>query len=132
MTTIMQRIERNVRYFQHVHAVAEEGKRKNAANRKLADDLARDKSREIMSERALVRSFGDKVKSVRYSGRADLVGLQVIGTYCGFLITKDASGRKLRVVEVTGLHYHVTKRYIRLRDNESVSNLQRGLLKWVR
>lgn len=91
-------------------------------------------NRERMTEREFVRSFGDKVKHVRYSNRTDFVGLVVVGKFQGFIITSDDSGvRKVRLVDIdeSGKR-HVTRRYLRVKSNDSVSNLQRGLLKYVR
>lgn len=91
-------------------------------------------NREGMTEREFVRSFGDKAKHVRYSNRTDFVGLVVVGKFQGFIITSDNSGgRKLRMIDVDEKgHRHVTHRYLRLKTHDSASNLQRGLLKYVR
>lgn len=129
---LMTKIRRNVRFIEHINELAKRGAAANAGNRKLVADDAKDKYREQLSQRAFVRAFGDKVKSVRYSDRADFVGLMVLGQYQGFWVTKDKEGRKLRIVDVDGMHVHLTKRIIPLRRNDSLSNLQRGLLKWVR
>lgn len=97
-----------------------------------------DKSREPMSERQFVRAFGDKAVHYRLSNRADFVGLLVAGKNCGIMITMDGAGqRKVRLLDILydPMHIHgqvkVTQRYLRVRDNSSVSALQKGLLKYV-
>lgn len=97
-------------------------------------DYKEDKSRETLSEREFVRKFGSKVKRVRYSNRADFVGLMVLGDSIGFLVVRDKSGqRKLRIIERSEVDHAVTltNRYRPLKTEDSLSNLQRGLLAWV-
>lgn len=90
-------------------------------------------NRERMSEREFVRAFGTKVAKVRYSGRADFVGLTVLGRQQGFTITRgEGDARKIRLIDIDGGVVKVTPRYLPVKSNESISNLQRGLLKWVR
>ena len=90
-------------------------------------------NRERMTEREFVRSFGDKVKHVRLSNRADYVGLLLLGKFQGFLITSDDSGeRKVRLVDIEDGKWHVTRRALRVKSHDSISNLQRGLLRYVR
>ena len=88
---------------------------------------------EPISERTFVRAFGDKAKRVRYSNRADFVGLMVMGHNCGFVITKP--GAKVRRLRVLGVNrdgsLKVTARYLDLKSFDSLTNLQRGLLRWV-
>lgn len=91
-------------------------------------------TRERMSEREFVRAFGTKPVKVRFSNRADFVGLTLLGKQQGFTITNDQhGGRKIRLIDIDeqGVS-HVTHRFLPVRSNESVSNLQKGLLKWVR
>jgi hypothetical protein len=60
-----------------------------------------DKSREPMSEREFVRKFGSKVQHVRYSNKADFVGLIVYGKWQGFMVVRDDRGnRKIRLIDV--------------------------------
>lgn len=118
-----------------LESVRKRGVADNVANRPHAAIVKRGSNREEMSQRAFVRAFGDKVKRYRLSARADFIGLMVLGFNQGIMVTGEADGshRKLRIVDVLDSgHISVTKRYITLRDNESVSNLQRGLLRWVR
>jgi hypothetical protein len=90
-------------------------------------------NKEALAERDFVRMFGTKVRKVRYSNRADFVGLLVVGDNVGFLIVKDKAGeRKARLVNIrTDNSMVLTKRYLPLRNNDSLSNLQRGLLNYV-
>ncbi len=89
-------------------------------------------SAEPESQRDFVRKFGDKVKNVRYTHRADYVGLTVLGKNTGFIITiNDKQERKLRLINVVDGKMKITNRYLRLKDAQSCCNLQRGLLAWV-
>lgn len=111
----------------------EEAKRSNSSLKARHVDRVQSGTRESMSEREFVRSFGDKVKKVRWSQRADFVGLTILGRFQGFTVTSDDSGvRKVRLIDIDGTLVHVTKRYIRVKSHDSISNLQRGLLKYVR
>lgn len=133
MDSIMQRIHRNVRFFQHVGELQRKAMAQNSANKPLPADIVRgQKSRETMSQRAFVRSFGDKVKKVRYSDRADFVGMVLLGKQIGFMVVEIDGVRKLRLIDVDGVKIHITNRFLPLKDSDSLSNLQRGLLKWVR
>lgn len=102
-------------------------------SRKLHADRPDFKTKEAVSERDFVRMFGTKVRKVRYSGRADFVGLMVLGHSIGFLIVKDAKNRrKARLVNVDDNNRVIlTNRYIGLRHNDSLTNLWRGLLNYV-
>jgi hypothetical protein len=118
-------------------AIAERGaiaRRTNVSNRAQVSAVSTQTNRERMSEREFVRMFGDKVKKVRLSNRADYVGLTVLGKFQGFTITSDNSGvRKLRLIDIDEEgRSHVTARFLRIKAHDSISNLQRGLLKWVR
>lgn len=108
----------------------------NAHNNEQAQrtDNKKDPSRETMSERMFVRAFGTKAKRVRYSNRADFVGLMIMGTDIGFMVVKDVDGRrKLRVLERNPVDDKLilTNRYRVLKSQDSLTNLQRGLLNWV-
>lgn len=113
--------------------------RRGAAHRQACDNAHRaqvaagDENREELSERMFVRLFGDKVAHVRYSGRADFVGLMVYGRHIGFIVTRDAKlRRRLRIITIDEQnHVRLTPRYIVLTKQDSLSNLQRGLLRWV-
>lgn len=91
-----------------------------------------EKNRERMSEREFVRAFGTKVAKVRYSNRADFVGLTVLGREQGFLIAQHGDTRRIRLIDIENGVAKVTHRYLEVKANDSISNLQRGLLKWVR
>ena len=91
-----------------------------------------DISAERLNERDFVRKFGSKVKQVRYSGRIDFVGLIVCVANTGFWITKTDDGlRKCRLMDIIDGKIRVTPRYLPLKNNESMSNLWRGLLRYV-
>ena len=87
---------------------------------------------EPSTERDFVRRFGAKVASLRLSGRKDFVGLMVLGKCKGFWVTADTKGnRYLRKLGISNGHINVTSTVIKLRNEDSVTNLQPGLLKWV-
>ena len=88
-------------------------------------------SHEPMTERQFVRSFGTKVAKSRLSGRPDFVGLLVLGRNTGFWITRNGDERLCRLVDITDGKLTVTKRFIRCKHFDSLSNLQRGLLRYV-
>jgi len=88
---------------------------------------------EAVSERDFVRKFGTKVASVRYSGRADMVGLIVAGRESGIWITRDKNGQRwCRCIDVKNGQMHVTERKLMLRDRDSLTFLWRGLLNWIK
>lgn len=87
---------------------------------------------ESMTEQQFVRSFGTKVKSVRWSKRKDMVGLVVLGLHVGIWITRGTDNlRRVRAVNVVDGKMQITKRFLLLSDRDSLSNLQKGLLNWV-
>lgn len=87
---------------------------------------------EALTEQQFVRGFGTKVKAVRWSGRLDMVGLTVLGKNTGICITRGPDGkRRVRAIDVIDGKMHVTTRYLLLKDKDSLSNLQRGLLNWI-
>lgn len=86
---------------------------------------------ESMNEREFIRSFGSKAKSVRYSGRPDFVGLVVRGDRLGFMVVKHGDHRRVRFIMFENGKWVVTKRYIPLRNDDSLSDMQRGLLRNV-
>lgn len=88
---------------------------------------------EPMSERDFVRAFGTKVKSVRYSNRQDFVGLMICGANTGFWVVmdKETKLRKCRIITIMKGRVVVTNRELKLKADDSMSNLQRGLLRWV-
>ena len=113
----------------------EEAKKTNTSLHAQVSVVSSQKNRERLSERQFVRGFGDKVKKVRYGNRADFVGLLVLGKFQGFIVTSDqrAGVRRVRHMDIDQQgHSHITRRFLELKDHESLSNLQRGLLKWVR
>lgn len=89
------------------------------------------KHAEPLNEREFVREFGSKVKHVRYSGRADFVGLMVRGDRLGFMVVQAKAGRRIRFLMKEDGRWHVTKRYINVNHDDSVSAMQRGLLRNV-
>lgn len=129
----IQDLLRDLQETRKVIERGEEAKRSNSSLKAHHADRVQS-GRESMSEREFVRSFGDKVKKVRWSQRADFVGLTILGRFQGITITlDDKSGeRKVRLVDVDNGMTHVTKRYLRVKSHDSISNLQRGLLKYVR
>lgn len=87
---------------------------------------------ESMSEIAFVRAFGTKVKLVRWSNRLDMVGLILAGRFNGIWITRGADHkRRVRAVDIVDGKLSVTHRFLLLKDKDSLSNLQKGLLNWV-
>lgn len=87
---------------------------------------------ESMTEQQFIRSFGTKVKGVRLSKRLDMVGLIILGQHVGIWITRGADNkRRVRAVDVVDGKMRVTPRFLILKDKDSLSNLQRGLLNWV-
>lgn len=86
---------------------------------------------EPINEREFVRGFGAKVTRVRYSGRVDFVGLIVVGKHGGFWVTAADGKRRLRKIVIENGQFKVTPTMIELRNNDSVTNLKPGLLKWV-
>lgn len=90
--------------------------------------------KEPISERDFVRKFGTKVKKVRWSGRGDMVGLLVVGNTSGFWITRD-SKTGLRHVHILDAQDNIitpTSRRFLLKNSDSLSHMQRGLLNFVR
>lgn len=89
---------------------------------------------EALSEEQFVRSFGTKVKKVRLSKRLDMVGLLVVGRFNGIWVTRGDDGkRRVRAVDVDADgKIHVLNRVLVLNNKDSLSNLQRGLLNWVK
>jgi hypothetical protein len=136
-TTLAERLRLMVQAVKHDGELFDRNKvaaRRVAVEQKLHKNTYDAPNRERMSERDFIRAFGDKVKKSRLSHRADFVGLVILGNSQGFMITSDDSGvRKLRLIDVDEKgNAHVTHRYLILKDKDSLSNLQRGLLKWVR
>lgn len=87
---------------------------------------------ESLTEEDFIRFFGTKVKKVRKSGRADLVGLVIVGQHNGIWITRGSDGkRRVRAVDVDGNGIHPLNRFVVLRDQFSLRNLRAGLLNWV-
>lgn len=91
-----------------------------------------DMDEESMTEPQFVRAFGTKVKIVHLSHRLDMVGLMIAGRFNGILITRGGDKqRRVRAVDIIDGKMHVTQRFLVLKDKDSLSNLQRGLLNWV-
>lgn len=87
---------------------------------------------EPITEVLFVRRFGAKVANVRFSRRSDFVGLLVLGKHSGFCVTADSNNvRVLNKCTVSLDGVKVTSTSIVLRSDDSVTNLQPGLLKWV-
>lgn len=87
---------------------------------------------ESMTEQQFIRSFGTKVKGVRLSKRLDMVGLMILGKHVGIWITRGPDHRRrVRAVDIIDGKIHITNRFLVLKDKDSLSNLQRGLLNWV-
>lgn len=89
------------------------------------------KNAEPMTEREFVRKFGDKVKAVRWSGNPDFVGLSVRGDRLGFVVTKNNGVRRVRFIVKEDGSWHITKRYIPVHHNDSISHMWKGLLRNV-
>ena len=131
----MSRIDRAIEALKDVAKLKERGHHFHKRDAYIggADSVKDRLHGEPISERAFVRAFGDKVKRVRLSNRADFVGLMIMGNRCGFTITKPSA--KVRRLRVLGINndgsLKVTTRYIDLKENDSLTNLQKGLLRWV-
>ena len=131
----MSRIDRAIEALKDVAKLRERGHHFHKRDSYIggADSVKDRLHGEPISERAFVRAFGDKVKRVRLSNRADFVGLMIMGNSCGFTITKPSA--KVRRLRVLGINndgsLKVTTRYIDLKENDSLTNLQKGLLRWV-
>ena len=134
MMSIAEKFRRDMQQSIKVIERGEEARKSNSSCLRFHSDRVYVAGREEMSEREFVRSFGDKVKKVRWSQRADFVGLTILGRFQGITITLDEKSgeRKVRLVDIDGDVYHVTKRYLRVKSHNSISNLQRGLLRYVR
>ena len=118
------------------------GKVNGSSNRNaLHSDLSPNTSepREPLTARSFLRLFGDKAKRYRLTNRSDFVGLMVLGWSSGFVVKRDAEGHRFiaRVDVVTDSTQGGVAKFIEankvltLSKTDSVSNLQRGLLKWV-
>jgi len=85
-------------------------------------------------ERAFVSAFSGRYRKVRYSGRPDLEGLQVLGQYTGFEILRDPVNRRLFVqaldVEYDGSVRRINRTLV-LRRSDSLENLIPGIRGWV-
>lgn len=93
----------------------------------------KDMKEEAMSEISFVRFFGTKVKQIRWSHRLDLVGLQLLGYHNGIEIIRGADGlRRVRAVDVSNGTITVLDREVILKERDSLVNLRRGLLNWVK
>ena len=89
-------------------------------------------AKEPISEREFVRKFGSKVAHVRYSNRVDFVGLMISGHKCGVWVTATSNGtRKLRRFVIVNGEMKVIPTVIELRNDDSVTNLFKGLLNWI-
>jgi hypothetical protein len=82
-------------------------------------------------EREFVRQFGSKPVTIMYAGRADMVGLRVLGSNRGFRIEQGASGRYLRAIEIVNGRQVLTSRKLRLRFRDSQTMLVPGVRSWV-
>ena len=88
------------------------------------------------NEKAIVRRFGTKVHVVRYSKREDLIGLRILGIQSGFEVEArpgHKDGRLLRLLDIDERGNVLrTRRFLRLRYNDSVHDLVCGLWSYVR
>lgn len=90
------------------------------------------KNGEPETEREFVRHFGSKVRAVRYSGRADYVGLTVRGDRLGFMVVRTTKGdRRVRFIVKEDGHWQVAKKYIPVHHKDSIAHMWRGLLRNV-
>lgn len=82
-------------------------------------------------ERAFVRSF--RYRSVRWSGKHDMEGLQILGESQGFRVIrgKDSGRLCVEALDVVGNRVIPTNRVIFLRERDSLENLIPGLRPWV-
>ena len=118
------------------------GKVNGSSNRNaLHSDIApnTNEKREPLTARSFLRLFGEKAKRYRLTNRSDFVGLMILGWSSGFVVKRDDKGQRYiaRVDVVADSSVGAMYRYVEankvltLRTSDSVSNLQRGLLKWV-
>lgn len=91
----------------------------------------RREEREPSTETAFVRLFGDKVKQVEWSRRADFEGLIILGKEGGIRIERRNGQRIVRLLEIKNGHLFSLDRYYRVKEQSSLSNMQRGLLRFV-
>lgn len=90
------------------------------------------KDGEPISEQQFVRGFGSKVRNVRFSGRADYVGLTIRGDRLGFMVVRTSKGeRRIRFIVKEDGGWHVAKKYIPVHHNDSIAAMQKGLLRNV-
>lgn len=89
---------------------------------------------EPLTEAEFVRKFGVKVKRVRYSRRTDFVGLILYGEHNGIWIVRSAQGTRLvRLLDLDKSgKVSVLKRFVLVRQDDSLSNMVPGLLNFVR
>lgn len=126
---ILQRMANNIKVLERAAQVqAHHGQRENV----------NDASREPMSERQFINAFGSKVVFFRLSNRADFVGCIVCGKNTGLMVHRTDKGeRRIRflTVEPCKEQIHgrmtVTTRYLRVRENDSISNMLPALRKYV-
>ena len=57
-------------------------------------------SKRSPEECEFVRRVGGGACLVRYCGRADLVGLKIVGTHCGIRVEQAPRGRFVRVIKM--------------------------------
>lgn len=126
----------------HAERLQQLGKINGSSNRNaLHSDIAPNTNevREPLTARSFLRLFGEKAKHYRLTNRSDFVGLMVLGRASGFVVKRDDSGQRYiaRVDVVADTTVGAPRRYVEankvltLRKSDSVSNLQRGLLRWV-
>lgn len=84
------------------------------------------------SEKDFVRSFGAKVKRVRLSGRTDYIGLLVMGSSTGFLVHRVDGKRCMTKTVAVGDRLVHSERAIILEQRDSMAQLHKGLLNWVK
>lgn len=136
-------LDYRIRVAEHAERLAKLGKVNGSSNvNALHSDLVgtTNEKREPLTARSFVRLFGEKAKRYRLTNRTDFVGLMILGNASGFVVKRDeTSGKRYiaRVDVVADARVGVQVRFVEankvlsLRSSDSVSNLQRGLLKWV-
>lgn len=118
------------------------GKVNGSSNRNaLHSDIAPNTNeiREPLTARSFLRLFGEKAKRYRLTNRSDFVGLMILGWSSGFVVKRGDDNKRYiaRVDVVTDSSNGGVARFVEankvltLRKTDSVSNLQKGLLKWV-
>ena len=131
-----------IRVADHAERLAKLGKINGSSNvNALHSDITANtnEKREPLTARSFIRLFGEKAKHYRLTNRSDFVGLMVLGWASGFVVRRDDEGKRYiaRVDVVTDsrggklIRYVEANKELSLRTCDSVSNLKRGLQRWV-